>query len=439
MKPPFCSVLAACGLWLACALTAHSQAYFYSTAAGLADQSGTADGTNATARFNNPGGVAVDSAGNVYVADTGNHAIRLLTPSNQAWVVTTIAGLPGPDNAGWADGYGSSARFNFPNGVAVDKAGNVYVADTDNHVIRQLTLWGTDWYVTTLAGSPGNSGSADGYGSSAQFYFPYGLTVDSAGNVYVADTYNHTIRQVTPSGQVTTLAGAAGYYNHLDGVNTNASFNYPCGITADAAGNLYVADTYNQLIRRVAPVGSDWVVTSLAGIGLHPGSTDGTNRAAWFRYPFGIAADSATNLYVADTLNSTIRKVMPAGTNWVVSTIGGAAGVFDSADGLGSAAQFNELYGVAIDGAGNLYVADTFNDTIRLGQLRFALQAAQAAGKLVLSWPLQATNYTLETRTSLAPGVPWTPLTTGIYTSANNFVRTNTVAGNAGYYRLHHQ
>ena len=178
---------------------------------------GSADGTGSAARFNDPDGVAVDGAGNVYVADTFNDTIRKITP---AGVVTTLAGSPG--QVGSADGTGSAARFNDPEGVAVDAAGNVYVADTRNDTIRKITPAGV---VTTLAGSPGQAGSADGTGSAARFDFPNGVAVDGAGNVYVADAGNDTIRKITPAGVVTTLAGTAGQSGSADGTGSAARFN----------------------------------------------------------------------------------------------------------------------------------------------------------------------------------------------------------------------
>ena len=163
--------------------------------------------------------MAVDSAGNVYVADTYNHTIRKITP---AGVVSTLAGLAG--SCGSADGTGANARFYYPYGVAVDSAGNVYVADTDNHTIRKITPGGV---VSTLAGLAGSSGSADGTGANARFHYPSGVAVDSAGNVYVADTDNHTIRKITPAGVVSTLAGLAGSYGSADGTGANARFYQP--------------------------------------------------------------------------------------------------------------------------------------------------------------------------------------------------------------------
>ena len=204
------------------------------TLAGSAPASGSADGTGSAARFNKPGGVAVDSSGNVYVADSENKTIRKVTPSG---VVTTLAGTAGAN--GSTDATGSAARFSYPLGVAVDSTGNVYVADRNNHTIRKVTPGGL---VTTLAGSAGVGGSADGSGSAAGFYYPSGVAVDSSGNVYVADANNYTIRKVTPSGVVTTLAGSAGLNGSANGTGSAARFSYPNGVAVDSSGNVYVAD-----------------------------------------------------------------------------------------------------------------------------------------------------------------------------------------------------
>jgi streptogramin lyase len=321
------------------------------TLAGTAGSNGGADGTGSAARFNNPQGVAVDGSGNVYVADTVTHTIRKITP---AGVVTTLAGT-----AGWygsADGTGSAARFASPSGVAVDASGNVYVADSYNSTIRKITPAGV---VTTLAGTAGAYGSADGTGSAARFDYPSGVAVDGSGNVYVTDSNNNTIRKITPAGAVTTLAGTAGAYGSADGTGSAARFQYPSGVAVDASGNVYVADTYNHTIRKITPAGA---VTTLAGTAGLSGSADGTGSAARFWYPYGVAVDGSGNVYVADTRNYTIRKITPAG---VVTTLAGTAGARGSADGTGSAARFANPYGVAVDGSGNVYVADTDNDTIR--------------------------------------------------------------------------
>jgi sugar lactone lactonase YvrE len=333
------------------------------TPAGLPGTQGKADGTGSAARFAYPAGVAVDSAGNVYVADSSNKAIRKVTP---AGVVTTLAGLAGSFVN--ADGTGSAARFNQPSGEAVDNAGNVYVADYGNNTIRKVTLAGV---VTTLAGA--GQGSTDGTGSAARFNGPTSVAVDSTGNVYVADYGNHTIRKVTPVGVVTTLAGLAGSPGSADGTGSaarfgiNGNFFGPFdGVAADSADNVYVADSGNGTIRKVSPAG---VVTTLAGLAGTYGSADGTGSAARFARPFGVAVDSAGNVYVADQGNKTIRKVTPAG---VVTTLAGLPGRSGSADGTGGMARFGGFpagaggpTGVAVDKAGNLYVADSWNGTIR--------------------------------------------------------------------------
>jgi sugar lactone lactonase YvrE len=337
---------------LACASGLQAQPLTFSTLAGYAGP-GSADGTGAAARFANPWGVAADSAGNLYVADTDNHTIRKITAGG---VVSTLAGAAGV--SGSADGTNGSALFSQPQGLAVDGAGNLYVADTGNYTIRKITPAGV---VTTLAGSAGTSGTNDGTGSSARFYEPEGVAVTSDGSlIYVADTWNHTIRQITPGGVVTTLAGTAGSSGTNDGTGGSAQFNQPTGLAVDGAGNVYVGDTGNQTIRKVTAGG---VVTTPAGSAGNYGTNDATGSSARFWDPQGVALDSATNLYVADSFNHTIRKVTPAG---VVSTLAGTAGSLGSADGTGAAARFWLPQGVAVDGSGNVYVADSANGTIRM-------------------------------------------------------------------------
>lgn len=323
------------------------------TLAGLAGNGGCVDGTGSAARFAFPNSVAVDTQGNVYVADTRSHAIRKITPSG---VVTTLAGLAA--TPGSADGTGSAARFAYPFGVAVDAQDNVYVAEAENSTIRKITAEGV---VTTLAGSPGNHGSNDGTGTSARFYSPRSLVVDSAGNVHVADSGNNTIRKMTPTGVVTTRAGVPGGENggSADGTGSAAGFVVPSAVAIDTEGNAYVADTWNHTVRKITGAG---VVTTLAGLAGNRGSADGTGSTARFDIPQGVAVDRAGNVYVADSNSATIRKINPAG---VVSTLAGTAGNRGNVDGIGSAARFQYPTGMAVDPAGNIYVADTFNDSIR--------------------------------------------------------------------------
>lgn len=310
---------------------------------------GSTNGTGAAASFNGPAGVATDSAGNIYVADSGNNEIRKISPSG---VVTVLAGST---TAGSANGTGAAASFNFPFGVAVDSAGNVYVADTKNNEIRKITSTGV---VTTLAGSTA-AGHADGTGSAASFDYPQGVAVDSAGNVYVADSGNSEIRKITPAGVVTTLAGSYASPGNTNGMGSAASFDYPEGIAVDAAGNLYVADSTNNEIRKVTPTGT---VTTVAGAGPgSPGNTDGTGTAATFHSPFGVTVDSEGNLYVADSGNNEIRMISSTG---VVSTLAGTT-TGGSADGAGTAASFNDPVGVVVNGSGTLYIGDLMNNEIR--------------------------------------------------------------------------
>jgi sugar lactone lactonase YvrE len=321
---------------------------------------GYVDGTGSAARLNWTTGVAVDGSGNVYVADSDNDEIRKITPGG---VVTTLAGSPG--NAGSADGTGSSAQFNYPFGLTVDGSGNVFVTDTANDTIRKVTPGGV---VSTVAGTPLMAGSANGTGSAALFSIPIGIAVDGNGNLYVSEQGNQTIRMITPAGVVTTLAGTAGSPGSADGTGAAARFDLPAGLVLDGSGNLYVADATNAEIRKVAPGG---VVTTIAGAAQSGGSSDGTGSAAHFYFPVGIGIDSSNNLYVADANNDLIRKVTPAG---VVTTLAGTPAIFGNTDGTGPSALFNNPEGLAVDSLGNVYVGDTANCTIRKGSLSGAPQ-----------------------------------------------------------------
>jgi len=309
--------------------------------AGSLGGAGNCDGPGTSARFNQPNGVAIDGAGNVYVADTANDAIRKITP---AGLVTTLASSSG------------TLVVSKPYGVAVDTAGNVYATNTARATVLRITPAGT---VTELAGSAGNAGAADGTGAAARFNWPQGIAIDAAGNLYVTDTNNHTIRKVTSAGIVTTVAGLPGQVGSADDTRTAARFNRPEGIASDAAGNLTVADTYNHTIRRITVSG---VVTTLAGLTGQPGSGDGTGAAARFRWPQGVAVDTAGNVDVVDTSNHTIRRITSAG---VVSTIAGSPGNAGIADGAAAAARFNAPAGIGIDPSGTRYIADSENFAIR--------------------------------------------------------------------------
>jgi sugar lactone lactonase YvrE len=322
-----------------------------STLAGTSNAPGAEDGIGAQARFSQPDGIAVDSAGNVFVSDRRNNNIRKISSSA---VVTTLAGTV--PQSGSTDGTGDQARFSVPDGIAIDALGNALVADRGNEVIRKIS---PDGQVTTLAGTPDATGNSDGTGNSAAFDSPSDVAVDPAGNTYVADNDNNTIRKISPAGEVTTLAGAPGESGNVDGVGINARFDDPEGIAVDAAGNVYVADTDNNTIRKITPAG---LVTTLAGSPDETGSADGIGVNARFDEPDGIAVDAAGNVYVADTDNSTIRKITPQG---IVSTLAGQANEEGDADGTGAAARFSFPRDLDIDTQGNLYVLDSGNHTVR--------------------------------------------------------------------------
>jgi sugar lactone lactonase YvrE len=319
--------------------------------AGSPGQVGGSDGVGNAARFSSPASIVADNSGNLFVTDADNSTIRRISSGG---VVTTIAGTAG--ETGIDDGIGSAARFSYPLGVALDNAGNLYIADSGNSTIRKIFTNGT---VTTLAGTAGRYGSNDGTTTNAQFYYPSGVAVDGAGNVFVADQSNETIRKITPAGVVTTIAGNVGQSGSADGPNTNATFNYPASLAVDGAGNIYVADSFNSTIRKITSAGA---VTTLAGNASTTGNSDGTGQTAQFNYPEGLTVDGAGNVLVADTYNSSIRIVSPAG---LVATIAGSPDRSGTADATGSVARFNTPYSVAADAAGYLYVADSHNDTIR--------------------------------------------------------------------------
>jgi NHL repeat. len=295
-------------------------------------------------------------------------SIRLLA---QSYDFSTIAGLPGA-LGNFADGTNSVARFDSPTSIAVDGGGNLYVADYHNFIIRRITPSGTNWVVKTIAGMAGSFGSADGTNSDARFYYPRGVAVDAAGNIFVADLDNSTIREITPVGTnwvVTTIAGLAGTNGIADGTNSNARFYWPAGIAADTNGNVFVSDYNNDTIRKLKPVGTNWVVSTIAGLASTNGSSDGTNSDARFFLPLGIVVDADGSVDVADSQNNILRKLTPGGTNWVVTTFGGQAGNPGSKNGTNTVALFNQPQGIAVDSAGNIYVADTANNAIRRGKI----------------------------------------------------------------------
>ena len=304
------------------------------------------DGVGVSASFAVPWGIAVDSNGTVYVADRANQRIRKITASGS---VTTLAGF---GTISFSDGFGTAAQFNSPYGVGVDINGTVYVVEYDNNRVRKISPSGN---VTTLAGS-GNAAYADGVGALAFFQNPQGVAVDLNGTVYVADTNNFRIRKVSPLGNVTTYAGK-GDIGVTDGNGVDASFGCPVAIAVDSDGCLYVVE---QSYHKIRKINSSRSVTTIAGSGIGT-YADGVGIAASFRDPTGIAVDSYGWLYIADRDNSRIRTISPLGN---VTTLAGS-GDLSYADGVGTAASFVSPLGVAVDSTGTVYVSDEQNHRIR--------------------------------------------------------------------------
>jgi hypothetical protein len=315
---------------------------------------GSADGMGTAASFYAPGGISMDASGNIYVGEAGNHDIRKITP---AGLVTTFAGnIAG----GSLNGIGTAASFSSLQGIATDADGNVYVADSGNQLIRKITPAGV---VSTLAGS-GVAGADNGPAASASFHSPIGVAVDAAGNVYVADVFNNMIRKITPNGIVSTLAGSGGR-GYDNGAGATATFTSIKRIAVDGSGNVYVGDF--TTIRKITP---DGVVSTLAGrstpeIGGHDTIVDGKGSEASFSVADGISVDGAGNIYVGDL--GAIRKITPAG---MVTTLAGG-GPGSATDGIGSHASFGILRGLVVNQAGNLiYVSDYLTSLVRKVEIK---------------------------------------------------------------------
>jgi sugar lactone lactonase YvrE len=352
------------------------------TLAGKGKSSGTQDGTGGEARFTGPEDLAVDASGTVYVCDRGNHAIRRVT---QNGVVTTIAGVAGQRGA--ADGTNDTARFDAPRGIFIDRDGIIFVADSGNSAIRKLVIDGANCIVTTFAGTMGENGSVDGTGPAARFHFPYGITSDPSGNLYTVDRSNDDVRKITPEGVVTTFAGIAGIQGSADGKGAAAQFYEPEELALDGQGNIFVVEHANNTVRKIAPNGTNWVITTVAGCATcDPGTNDGPGLEARFDGPFGLTL-SQGNIFVADTGNKNIRKLTETAGGWEVSTFAGNIKIPGVVDGSGTAATFSAPLGLAADSAGNIYVGDSIlirkitpDGTVSTLAGKFALGSADGPG-----------------------------------------------------------
>lgn len=385
-----------------------------STVAGLNGAGFAGDAGQASfARLNRPTGVAVDGSGNLYVADTGNHRVRKIDTRS---IITTIAGGVGPGFAG-DNGPATSALLNMPESLAIDAGGNIFVADTGNHRIRKISPQGI---ITTVAGSDTGSGD-NGLAVNARLFQPSGVVFDGSGNLYLADTLNNRIRRISPDGTIITVAGTGSPgYTGDNGLAVRAQLNNPNSIALDRAGNLYIADTSNNVIRRVVGgtittvagtgtpgnegdggpatsatlfgpnavlpdrsgnlyiadsgnnrirvLNTSGVINPFAGDATGLPGTGGDNgpaRNAMFDYPRALAMDNGGNIFIADFFNNRVRRI-DVNTSVVTTVAGTGAPIYSGDGGPATQAALHLPSGLAFDTNGNLYIADLLNDRIRV-------------------------------------------------------------------------
>jgi sugar lactone lactonase YvrE len=417
--------------WLFAPCLTHSQTLRWTVIAGSIGGYGYADGTNASAKFYNQAGIALDDSGNLYIGDTVNHCIRKISRIGADWVTTTIAGRPA--SPGFADGTNSRAAFFQPQDLVLDPSGNIYVTDSRNNAIRKLTQIGTNWVVTTIAGS-GVAGGQDGTNRHATFNYPNAITIDQSTNLYVCDFGGGALRKITPIGTnwvTTTLAGFSGSSGFADGTNSSARFNQPNGIAIDSHGTLFVADYGNFVIRQIAPVGTNWVVTSIAGTPGVQSYKDGTNNVAKFIDPLGILVDAADDLYVTDQYYA--RKLTHVDGDWIVTSLRGQQGTVFTERLI----SFNQANALALDRkTGELYVADSMNNCFWVGRPGFMIHSAVSGSQLLLSWPLGASNYLLQTTATPADPASWMPVGTPPSPTNGGYGVSLDMNAPAAFYRL---
>ena len=358
------------------------------TVAGVS--AGNLDGQGTAARVNKPAGLVFAPNGTMYFTDNGNSRVRAMSPSGY---VSTIAGNT---SVSYVDGQGESARFYIPQGIAVAPNGTVYVADSGNHLIRSISPSGE---VRTVAGAT-TSGYADGQGTTARFYYPSDVFLMPNGTLYVSDTWNNRIRAISPSGMVTTVAGTGATTPLTNGPAVNATFNRPMGLSLSSNGTLYIAEEVGGRVRALSPNGTVSTVATgfinSRSVLVHPNGTvyvtdtvcrissispsgtisilaggacafaDGQGTAARFNYPSSLALSRDGTLYVSDTINNRIRAISETG---YVSTIAG--GLPGHADGIASSSMLNRPRAIALSSNGTMYVADTDNHRIRVIKPQF--------------------------------------------------------------------
>jgi serine/threonine protein kinase, bacterial len=333
-------------------------AYKFETYAGSID--GFVDGNRNKALFRTPEGITADDKGNLYITEYRSSIIRKIDFKGN---VSILAGQP--LKTGYADGKASESLIDRPHGIAVDKEGNVFFCDMKNHLIRKIDSKG---FISTIAGKQGKAGIKDGVGKNAQFNKPEGIVVDSKGNIFVADTYNFTVRKIDKKGNVSTFAGIGGKEGYADGNGKEALFNMPIGIAIDKKDNLFVVDAIydsekkgNSVIRKIDSKGN---VMTFAGVQGKNGHKDGTLREAIFHKPVGITVSNDGTIFVADTEADLIRMIDTKGN---VSTIGGQYLIEKSQDGVGNKAAFSDPQSIAVAPNGDIFITDTFNNKIVKG------------------------------------------------------------------------
>jgi hypothetical protein len=333
-----------------------------STVAGNGIATYGGDGSIATsANLNNPRGVLVDGLGNIYIADGDNNKIRKVSASTG--IINTVAGN-GTLGYGGDGSAATSASLYFPARVAVDDSGNIYIADANNCRIRKVTA--STGIINTVAGNGAHSNGGDGSAAtSANLYFPQGTAIDNLGNIYIADHSNHRIRKVSAStGIISTVAGNGTFGDEGDGsAATSAKLKYPSGVVVDGLGNIYIAEYYSHRIRKVSA--STGIISMVAGNGIRGyGGDDSAATSANLNYPYGVAVDGSGNIYIADAGNNRIRKV--SASSGIISTVAGnGTGAYGGDGSAATSASLNYPYGVAVDISGNIYIADAGNNRIR--------------------------------------------------------------------------